>query len=232
MPVNQLQDNLRAAGFDPGITDGRLGALSYQALAGFLTGGKAPKGTGDLLALHLPDGLINTRLRLMHFFAQISHESGFRPVSENLNYSVQGLMRTFSRKRISAVLCQTHGRLPPRLADQQAIANCIYGGDWGRDNLGNDQPGDGWRFRGRGLIQLTGRANYRRTGPEYEINPDLLLTPAGSVKAAVDFWRTRGLNPAADRDDLAEVTRRINGGAMGLAERKALTSKIRQIWPA
>jgi putative chitinase len=231
MTVRQLQTNLRDKGFDPGPTDNQLGAHTYQALAGYLTDGKAPKGTGDLLALHVAGGQLNSRLRLIHFFAQVAHESGFKPISESLNYSVAGLKATFSRARISEADCQRFGRAPGHPADQEAIANCVYGGPWGESHLGNDQPSDGYRYRGRGLIQLTGRANYRRTGPEYEVNPDLVLTPAGSVKAAVDFWRTRKLNPAADKDDVDAVTRLINGGLVGLAERQALTDKAKAIWP-
>ena len=232
MSIAKLQDNLRAAGFEPGPTDAKLGAFTYQALVQFLNDGRAPKETGALLALHLRGGEVTTRLRIIHFFAQVSHESGFRPIAESLNYTAQGLGRTFSRARISLADCQAHGRGSGRRANQEAIANCVYGGDWGRRNLGNTEPGDGWRFRGRGLIQLTGRANYRRTGPEYEINPDLVLTPAGSIKAAVDYWRTRGLNPAADADDLEKVTRLINGGTIGIDHRRALTDKAKRIWPA
>jgi putative chitinase len=232
MSVAKLQDNLRAKGFDPGVTDGALGAFTYQALAQYLNDGKAPKDVGTHLALHLRNGQINTRLRVIHFFAQVSHESGFRPISENLNYATPRLMSLFSRARISEADCRRHGRGDGRQANPEAIANCVYGGEWGRRNLGNTEPGDGWRFRGRGLIQLTGRANYRRTGPEYEINPDLVLTPSGSVKAAVDYWRTRGLNPLADADDLEAVTRRINGGTIGLDHRRELTNKAKAIWPA
>lgn len=232
MSVTALQQNLKAKGFDPGIIDGVLGKNTYGALAAYISDGRAPNGTGDLLALHLRGGDIVNRLRIIHFFAQVTHESGFRPTEENLNYSVAGLKATFSRYRISNAQCEALGRAPGRPANKEAIANTVYGGSWGRTNLGNTQPGDGYRYRGRGLIQLTGRSNYRRTAPEYEINPDLVLTPAGSIKAAVDFWRTRGLNAASDADDLTRVTRIINGGAHGLAERKALTAKLKAIWPA
>lgn len=232
MSVTDLQQNLKAKGFDPGIIDGVLGRDTYQALAGYISDRKAPDGTGGLLALQLKGGDIVNRLRMIHFFAQVTHESGFRPAEENLNYSVAGLKATFSRQRISNAQCEALGRKPGRPADKPGIANTVYGGSWGRTNLGNTEPGDGWRYRGRGLIQLTGRSNYRRTGAEYEVNPDLVLTPAGSIKAATDFWRTRGLNAASDADDVARVTRIINGGDNGLADRKALTAKLKAIWPA
>lgn len=232
MSVTALQQNLKAEGFDPGVVDGVLGRDTYQALAGFISDGRAPSGAGGLLALNLRGGDIVNRLRMIHFFAQVTHESGFRPVEENLNYSVAGLKATFSRQRISNAQCEALGRKPGRPADKVGIANAVYGGSFGAANLGNTQPGDGHRFRGRGLIQLTGRANYRRTGAEYEVNPDLVLTPAGSIKAAADFWRTRGLNPASDADDVTRVTRIINGGVNGLDHRRALTSKLKAIWPA
>lgn len=232
MSIADLQRNLATRGFDPGPADGKLGVRTYGAMAAFISERRAPDKTGELLALHLRGGEINNRLRLIHFFAQVTHESGFRPAEENLNYSVEGLKKTFSRARISVAQCETLGRTPTRPADKPGIANTVYGGSWGRTNLGNTEPGDGHRFRGRGLIQLTGRSNYRRTGPEYEISPDLVMTPAGSIKAAVDFWRSRGLNALADADDVEAVTRRINGGVNGLAERQALTTKLKGIWPA
>ncbi len=232
MSVTALQQNLKARGFDPGIIDGLLGKDTYQALANYISDGRAPKGTGDLLALNLKGGDIVNRLRMIHFLAQVTHESGFRPIAESLNYSVAGLKATFSRQRISSAQCEALGRSAGRPADQQGIGNTVYGGSWGRTNLGNTLGGDGYRYRGRGLIQLTGRANYRRTGTEFEINPDLVLTPAGSIKAAADFWRTRGLNVASDADDVVRVTKIINGGDKGLAERKALTAKLKAIWPA
>lgn len=232
MSVSQLQANLKQKGFDPGPVDGALGARTYQAFADYLNGKPTPKGAGDLLALNLASGEITLRLRLIHFFAQVTHESGFKPALENLNYSPAGLKSTFSRQRISAADCDRLGRASGHPADQEAIANLVYGGAWGQTNLGNNQAGDGWRFRGRGLIQLTGRANYKRTSPAYEINPDLVATAAGSVKAAVDFWRTRAINAAADADDVDAVTHLVNGGQTGIDDRRALTLKAKAVWPA
>lgn len=232
MSVQDLQNTLRAKGYDPGVADGQLGPRTFQAFAGYMSDGRVPAGTGALIAQYAPAGELTTRLRLIHFLAQVSHESGFRPIAENLNYSVDGLKQTFSAARISRAQCEALGRAPGRPADQQAIANAVYGGTWGAANLGNTRPGDGWRYRGRGLIQLTGRANYARTGAGYEADPDQVMTPAGSVQCAVDYWRTRGLNAAADADDVARVTRLINGGVLGLAERTALTDRGKAVWPA
>lgn len=232
MSVQDLQTNLRTKGYDPGPVDGQLGPRTFQALAAYISDGRAPAGSGLLIAQYADEGGLNTRLRLIHFFAQVSHESGFRPVAESLNYSVAGLKQTFSASRISRAQCEALGRAPGRAADQQAIANAVYGGAWGATNLGNTQPGDGWRYRGRGLIQLTGRANYARTGAAWEADPDQVVTPAGSVHCAIDYWRTRGLNAAADADDVTRVTRLINGGVLGLAERTALTDRGKTVWPA
>lgn len=87
----------------------------------------------------------------------------FAPVSESLNYSTQGLLNNF-KGRISAADAARFGRSSSHPANQEAIANLVYGGEWGRERLGNTQPGDGWRYRGRGLVQITGRANYDKFG--------------------------------------------------------------------
>lgn len=109
------------------------------------------------------------------------HETGtkMQPITENLNYSVDGLLKTFGRHRISEADARRYGRTNTRPANQEAIANIIYGGDWGRENLGNLKYGDGWRYRGRGLPQITGLANYRKFG--------IAETPekAGEMKTAV-----------------------------------------------
>lgn len=230
MSVSILQQNLISKGYDAGIVDGKLGALTFQALAEFATANVAPMGTGDLLALALPK-VMSQRREYTHFFAQVAHESGFKPQSENLNYSADGLRATFSKERISDGQCQQFGRTAGHAADRTSIGNTVYGGVWGANHLGNTKPGDGYLFRGRGLIQLTGRENYAHLGQSYETNPDLLLTPAGSVSAAVDFWTTRSIEAPALADDIVKVTKLINGGLKGLPERKALTDKIKAIWP-
>lgn len=232
MSITALQQNLKAKGHDPGAIDGKLGAKTYRAMAAFLSDGKAPANTGDLLAARLKDADINTRLRLIHFFAQVAHESGFRPINESLNYDPAGLKKTFGLHRISEAQCKALGRAPGRKADQVGIANTVYGGAWGKANLGNTEPGDGYRYRGRGLIQLTGRTNYTVTGPEYASDPDLVVTPEGSARAAVDYWRTRKVNAAADADNVTAVTRLVNGGTKGLKDRQQKTARLKAIWPA
>jgi len=169
---------------------------------------------------------IDTPLREAHFIAQISHESnGFKSLRENLNYSVDGLLKTFSRQRISEADARKYGRTDSQPANQQMIANTIYGRDWGRKNLGNIAEDDGWKYRGAGLIQLTGRANF--TKANQDLNFDLVNRPERVAEdnliaalAAGWFWESKNLNVFADKDDIVAITQRINGGTLGLDDRK------------
>jgi putative chitinase len=169
---------------------------------------------------------ITTPRRVAGFLSQISHESGrLETLEESLNYSVDALLSKFP-KRISEADARKFGRTPTQKADQQAIANLIYGGEWGKKNLGNFLWGDGWRFRGRGLKQLTGRSNYERCGDaigEDLLNrPERLLMPVNAALSAGWFWKSHGLNEIADRADVPRMTKVINGGDFGLSERTAL----------
>ena len=169
---------------------------------------------------------INTPLRQSHFLAQIGHESnGFKSLRENLNYSVEGLLKTFSRSRISIEEANAYGRTSTHPANQEMIANTVYGKEWGRKNLGNTQEGDGWKYRGAGLIQLTGRSNFEQANKA--LNFDLVNRPERVAEdnviaalAACWYWQSRGLNELADKDDLEAITRKINGGLTGLEDRK------------
>jgi putative chitinase len=119
-----------------------------------------------------------------------------------------------------------HGRMPGRPANQEAIANALYGGAWGAKNLGNTQEGDGWKYRGRGLKQLTGRDNYRRCGnaigENFVMFPDRLTLPVNACLSAGWFWSVNKLNEIADRGDVRQMTKIVNGGDFGLPERTAL----------
>ncbi len=166
---------------------------------------------------------INTWLRQMHFLAQIAHESqGFTRVVENLNYSEEALVSKFGRHRISLHQANKYGRNSQHPANQRMIANILYGGAFGRKELGNIHPEDGWRFRGRGLKQITGRANYLAMSIRllssdlllYE--PELLEQPRWAALSAGAFWDMKNLNPLADKDDIVGITRIINGGTNGL----------------
>lgn len=162
---------------------------------------------------------------LAHWLGQMHVESqGFSTLVESLNYSVAGLRATFGPHRISDADCERYGRKPGQPADQEAIANIVYGGDWGRKNLGNTEPGDGWRNRGSGLIQQTGRANIEATG----YTPDELRTDIDkAADAAADFFVSHGCIAPAKNDDVRGVTLKVNGGLNSLPWRIARTQEAK-----
>lgn len=164
---------------------------------------------------------INTPLRIAHFLAQIDHESsGLMRMTESLNYSVEALMATFSRSRISEQQCRMFGRTQTQKANQKAIANTIYGGEWGKLNLGNVYPNDGWKYRGRGALMCTGRANYRAYMKDAEANPELLSKLPYALDFAAWYWKRNKLNELASANDIIAITKRINGGLIGIEDRK------------
>lgn len=166
------------------------------------------------------DGILDEGIRrrtplrhMAYVLATAYHETGGRmqPIRENLNYSVSGLLKTFGRHRISAADARKFGRSGPRKADQVAIANIIYGGEWGRDNLGNIKRGDGWRFRGGGLPQITGRRNFTILG--LVDNPDLVTNLKTSVRMMFDAME-QGVFTGLRLDDYTDylsMRRIING---------------------
>ncbi|MBI5941658.1 MAG: glycoside hydrolase family 19 protein [Caulobacterales bacterium] len=155
------------------------------------------------------------------------HESqGFARLSESLNYSVEGLLATFGRHRISEADCRALGRTATRKADKRAIANKVYGGEWGRKNLGNTEPNDGWDMRGSGFKMNTGRANITETGFTGE---QLRTDVNAAADAAANFFVKHGCIPFARADDVEGLTKRINGGAIGLAERRTLTARAKHV---
>jgi putative chitinase len=169
---------------------------------------------------------ITTPLRIAHFLAQIHHESGgFTHFAENLNYAPVGLLHTFAG-RINPAQAQLYGRTATQKANAKAIANLVYGGAWGKINLGNTKEGDGYNYRGRGLLQLTGRANYQAyktvSGWDVVAYPDWVLNLAIGLDVAGWFWSKGNLNRFADANDIASITKKINGGQKGLAQRKQL----------
>lgn len=164
---------------------------------------------------------LTTPLRKAHFLAQIEHESNFKPIEENLNYSASGLIRVFRKYFTDLEAIQFQRK-------QEAIANRVY------DNrMGNINTGDGYKFRGRGFIQITGRENYTKLSNDTDIdfinNPDLLLQEPNALLSALWFWNSKGLNKFADSDDILTITKRINGGTIGLSDRKAKLSKWKNI---
>ena len=154
--------------------------------------------------------------RMAAFLAQVAHESGgFNAVQENLNYSAQGLRKTWPKRFPTLAIAQQYARNP------QKIANKVYANRMGN---GSEASGDGWKFRGRGLIQLTGKDNYTRFAKSIGMTLDeavkYLETPEGAVASAGWFWDANKLNIYADKGDFTGLTRRINGGTIGLADRK------------
>ena len=184
---------------------------------------------------------IVTRLRVAAFIAQVGHESGhLRRVRESLDYKVEALISGFSRERISEADARAFGRTPTRAANQQAIANCLYGGAWGAKSLGNTAPGDGWAYRGRGLIQVTGRANYKRCGDGLGVDlisqPDLLEQPRYAALSAAWFFYVNGLNSLADAGAIQDIGSIINTGKpgrtpKGAEDRKALYETALKVLP-
>jgi putative chitinase len=166
-----------------------------------------------------PDYDINTPRRMAAFIAQCAHESGgFMILKENLNYKPATLRKIFPKYFPTDELAQQYCSKPNK---QEAIANRVYGGRMGN---GDESSGDGYRFCGRGLIQLTGRSNYQAFADSLEMNindvPEYLATFEGAAQSACWFWETNGLNKYADAGDILNLTKRINGGTIGLEDRK------------
>ena len=171
-------------------------------------------------ALHqlLPDYDINTAHRIAAFVAQCSHESGgFTTLKENLNYKPQSLRRLFNKYFPDDAIANQYCARPNK---QEAIANRVYANRMGN---GDEASGDGFRYCGRGLIQLTGKNNYRAFADSLEMQvedvPEYLATFEGAAQSACWFWETNNLNQWADRGDIVTLTKRINGGTIGLEDR-------------
>ena len=163
---------------------------------------------------------VNTPIRIAHFMAQIEHESGLKPISENLNYSRLGLVETFKKYFKDMATAQAYANKP------EMIANRVYANRMGN---GNEQSGDGWKYRGRGFLQITGRENYLLLSKDTRIDfiekPDLLLEEANAMISALWFWKRNNLNSFADKDDIIGLTKRVNGGLNGIKHRIELLAK-------
>jgi len=239
--AKRAQERLIAKGY-PIVADGDFGPRSLAALMCHVGGrpavGELQKKLGEAADKHFPAAGLTTALRVAHALAQQSVETGgFSKMVESLNYSQTGLRATFSSKRISNADCQRLGRKPGAAAlspaAQEEIANIVYGGTFGKQQLGNDQPGDGWKYRGRGAKQTTGRFNYNDvmqvTGIDVIGNPDQLADPDNGMRAACIFWQKKDCNKFADRDDILGLTKAVNGGTNGLPERKAALARAKAI---
>lgn len=166
---------------------------------------------------------IDTMREVASFLANINVESaGLTLLSESLNYSTDALIQKFGRHRISVEEAQRYGRNAEHPADQEALANILYGGTWGAANLGNTEPGDGWKFRGYGPKQLTGRANHSKFAEAMGISvdevPAYVRTPEGGMMSAGWFWKSHDLDAKAATPGVEDDRRAINGGTFGLAE--------------
>jgi putative chitinase len=190
-----------------------VGGLKLEKLKGHIP---------DAVIAQIPDTAakfqINTPLRLAHFLAQCGHESGgFKVTQENLNYSAKGLMGIFKKYFPTQALAESYQRQP------QKIANRVYAS---RMDNGTEASGDGYKFRGRGYIQLTGRANYTLFGKaineDIANNPDVVSGKYALLSAAW-FWSKNGLNKLADGGatdaTVTSITKRVNGGTIGLPDR-------------
>lgn len=166
---------------------------------------------------------IDTLREVASFLANINVESaGLTRLTESLNYSTEGLLKTFGRHRISEADAQKFGRNAQHPANQEALANILYGGEWGARNLGNTQPGDGWKFRGYGPKQLTGRANQTLFGQAMGMTvdqvPGYVRTPEGGMMSAGWFWKSHNLDAKAATPGIQDDRIAINGGLNGVAE--------------
>jgi len=166
---------------------------------------------------------INTPKRQAGFIGQCQHESGnFKTLEENLHYSAASLMRVWPSRFPDQATADQYANNPEK------IANKVYAG-----RMGNTEDGDGWKYHGRGVIQLTGKDNYMFCGQAIKLdlmdNPDLLLEPMNAMLSAGWFWNKRGLNAAADVSGWEEVTMKINGGVLGLDDRITKITKALQI---
>lgn len=219
------------------VADGLVGDATWAKLMGSAAvSAPAVENVGELKLANLkgviPDAVlalipecaekfhINTPLRLAHFLAQCGHESGgFKATQENLNYSAEGLSKIFHKYFPDEATATAYARQP------QKIANRIYGNRMGN---GDEASGDGWKYHGRGYIQLTGKDNYtafaKASGADCVNNPDSVATTYALLSAAW-FWQSRSLNTSSDKgaDDavVTEITKKVNGGTLGLEDRKA-----------
>ena len=190
--------------------------LSRAQLAQLLPGNPYLDHWYHALEQALPDYDINTPNRIAAFIAQCAHESGgFRALKENLNYRAVTLRKVFPKYFPNDEIAAQYAGKP------EMIANRVYGNRMGN---GDESSGDGFRYCGRGLIQLTGKINYQNFADSIETPvediPEFLATFEGAVQSACWFWEANNLNQWADNGDILTLTKRINGGTIGLEDRK------------
>ena len=168
-------------------------------------------------------GILQGINRLQYFLAQLGHESnGLTHKEENLNYSAARLTEIWPSRFPTLEVAKKYERNPEKLA------NFVYGG-----RMGNVNPGDGYKFRGRGYIQLTGRETYREVGRvaglDLENHPELAAKPENAIRIAAAFWTWKNVNPTCDVQDFTACTKKVNGGTNGLDDRLNWLSKVRTV---
>jgi putative chitinase len=205
--------------------------LTEQQLATMIPGNKKVSEWHAALLEIMPKYDINSKRRIAHFISQCAHESNnFRSLQENLNYSEKALNAVFGRYFGSA----PHKRDASEYArNPEKIANYVYMDEFRKYKMGNVKEGDGWLFRGRGLKQLTGRENYTRFGRSINITAEeaaiYVATEKGAIESACWFWNANNLNDMADTDNVTRMTKKINGGNIGLADRQKRYKNAMQV---
>jgi len=189
--------------------------ITLEQFKKILPGCKDPAVWVDMLNKHLPNYGITHRVQIAQFIAQTGHESAhYTVLKENLNYSAEGLRKVFSKYFPNDDFAKQYARQPERIASR------VYANRMGN---GNEASGDGWMFRGRGIIQITGKNNYHYCSEflfqdkRLLVDPSMLLEPEYAVMSACWFWSANDIN--AHADDIKTVTRIINGGYHGIEDR-------------
>ena len=182
----------------------------------------------NALSQLLPDYEINNAKRIAAFIAQCSHESGgFTALEENLNYKAATLRKIFPKYFPTDEIANQYASMPNK---QQAIANKVYANRMGN---GDESSGDGFKYKGRGLIQLTGKDNYTffagSLGISVEEAAEYMHTFEGAAQSACWFWETNNLNKFADAEDIKGMTKVINGGYLGLEDRQSHYNQFKRI---
>ena len=199
--------------------------FTVEKLAKFLPNNPYVEHWHEALCKVLPDYEINTVPRVAAFLAQTAHESGgYTALHENLNYRAETLCKIWPKYFPNMDVANQYAH------NQEAIANRAYANRMGN---GSEESGDGFKYCGRGLIQLTGKSNYERFAesidtPVEEI-PEFLQTFEGAIQSGCWFWESNNLNELADKGDILTMTKRINGGTLGLEERTAHYHQAMQI---
>jgi putative chitinase len=200
------------------LTTSQLSLLAPNARSVYVT------AFGNADAVFAKYGTNDTPLRLAHFMAQVLHETGgLMILVESMNYSAPRLPVVWPSRFPNTTVADAYAHNPEKLA------NFVYGG-----RMGNTGPDDGWRYIGRGLLQITGRESYAKYGAKLGIdlvaNPDLAASSDWCLQVAAEEYTACGCNEAADRDDLRAVTKLVNGGYIGIDERQAWLKKTKSVW--